>query len=174
MISGGESLMQIVALASCVVLGGAICYTMYTRIHDEGIEGFRSEESDDDTYELRLFALKMYDTVGKKPDNNKLQKVASLGSKVAIMQHIVTETEREEKEDFVEAINSVNSVVEEEDEEDQVFGVVLDNPTTPPAAPVQVQGSSSTKSSKAMEHVQGIYNLLDQLREELQGSFQSN
>ena len=90
-------------------------------------EGFQVENSkNDDLYANRMFVLKMYDSLGKKPSTQELERVASMRSKVDIMQHMVEVAGQ--KEEFSTRIAT------EEEEADVVFSpriVDIDDVYTP-------------------------------------------
>jgi hypothetical protein len=124
----------IVTLLVCLAVTSAIVYTMYIRssaynfLRGEDdptkVETFKTEKDSDEMYANRLFVLKMYETLGKKPNPSELDRIAALGGRVEIMQHLVQEEEARGKN--IEKFEENVVVKPHMDDDDEIFGPVDD------------------------------------------------
>ena len=153
-------------LAICALLTVVIVYVMFQNSR-KNREEFESEAHGDEAYERRMFVLKMYDSLNKKPTPEELDRVASLGDKVKIMEYIVSSEKNhknsvdvvqtnflgvQRQELFSEDNTRVTRKTRDDlfDEEDDVFGAidvddVYSEFLTPPSAPA----SSNTSEPAA-------------------------
>lgn len=137
----------IITFVLCALISFAIMYTMYSRSSAPRLfspqgpqvkETFKTEEAADEMYQNRLFVLKMYETLGKKPSSEELDRVASIGTKVEIMQYLVAEAERAESkkiEHFAE-----NKI----EDSDEIFGPIDDEAIILPVKPRQETPKETT------------------------------
>ena len=80
-------------------------HNKYTR---PNIEKFEAENSEETTYENRMFVMKLFDAIGEKPSPEEIDKYARNESKKEILKHIIKNYERigSKKDDVLSMLKS--------------------------------------------------------------------
>ncbi len=92
----------IASLSVAVLLSIAILYTMFSRSSIPGViwatdeverfeeRGGRADDSGEDLYKARLFVLKIFETLDRKPTAQEIDELSSVrGGRIAILQEIL-------------------------------------------------------------------------------------
>ena len=82
-----------------VVVGVVMLLFGFQKKHDDSVEAFADITDEEKLYENRLFVIKTFDSLSKKPTAEQLTELSKVSDRIEVMRRIIELTKREDGEE---------------------------------------------------------------------------